>query len=115
MNETKKADGKAHRKIKEQQTITNPDAVSIVFHEKKGEILSHLVKKEMTIIDLKHATDMNPGTVKMNPGTVKRHLTDLLDHDLVFISREQVNEFSIVMKYYRASAKTFEFNITWPE
>jgi len=108
LNETKKADGKAHRKIKEQQTITNPDAVSIVFHEKKGEILSHLVKKEMTIIDLKHATDMNPGTVK-------RHLTDLLDHDLVFISREQVNEFSIVMKYYRASAKTFEFNITWPE
>jgi len=107
LNESKKAEGKTPQKIKEELMITNPEAVSIVFHEKKGEILSLLIEKEMTIIDLKHATDMNPGTVK-------RHLTDLLEYDLVFISREKVNEFSIVMKYYRASAKSFVFNITWP-
>lgn len=88
--------------------ITNPEAVSIIFHEKKGEILKHLIYREMTLIDLKHATDLNPGTVK-------GHLTDLLEHDLVFISRESVNEFKIVMKYYRASAKSFIFNIVWPK
>ena len=93
--------------IADHMLITNPATVPILFHPKKEEILRLLIKKEMTIIELKHATGLNPGTVK-------RHLTDLLNHKLVFISHEKVNEFSIVMKYYRASAKEFKFDIIWP-
>ncbi|MCK5141202.1 MAG: winged helix-turn-helix transcriptional regulator [Candidatus Heimdallarchaeota archaeon] len=91
---------------REEITLTNPCAVPIVFHEKKGQILKLLVEKEMTIIDLKHATGMNPGTIK-------RHLDDLLEYDLIRISKEQLSEYSIMMKYYRAVAIKFNFNITW--
>ena len=92
--------------IKEEIILTDPVAVSVVFHEKKSRILKLLVKKEMTIIDLKHATGMNTGTIK-------RHLDDLLRCNLIYISKEQLSEYSIVMKYYRAVAKKFNFNITW--
>ncbi len=108
MNETEKIVGKEIAFLREEMLITNPDTVPILFHPKKEEILKLLINREMTIIDLKHATGMNPGTVK-------RHLTDLLENQLVFISREKVNEFSIVMKYYRASAKSFQISIKWPQ
>lgn len=91
---------------KEEIILTDPCAVPIVFHEKKGQILKLLIKKEMTIIDLKHATGMNPGTIK-------RHLDDLLLYEIIHISKEQLSEYSIMMKYYRAVAKKFSFNITW--
>lgn len=92
--------------IKDIITISNPSAVPIVFHEKKGAILKLLIEKEMTIIDLKHVTGMNPGTIK-------RHLNDLLEYGLIQISRTQISEHSIVMKYYRAVAKEIEFDIKW--
>ena len=92
--------------INEELVIIDPSAVSIIYHEKKSQILKLLVDKEMTIIDLKHATGMNPGTIK-------RHLNDLLKHKLIRISKEQLSEYSIVMKYYRAVAKRFRFNIEW--
>ena len=91
----------------EELTLTDPCAVPIVFHEKKGQILKLLIEKEMTIIDLKHATGMNPGTVK-------RHLDDLLQYDLILIAKEQLSEYSIMMKFYRAKAKKISFNINWP-
>ena len=93
--------------VKENIKITDPAVIPIIFHEKKSLILQLLIKKEMTIIDLKKAT-------KMNPGTVKRHINDLLKYNLVFVSRTVKNEFSIKMKYYSASAKTFNFEIAWP-
>ncbi len=106
----KKVSQKDKRKEKlqprEEITLTDPCAVPIVFHEKKGQILKLLIKKEMTIIDLKHATGMNPGTIK-------RHLDDLLLYEIIHISKEQLSEYSIMMKYYRAVAKKFSFNITW--
>ncbi len=92
--------------LREEITLTDPCAVPIIFHEKKGQILKLLIKKEMTIIDLKHATGMNPGTIK-------RHLDDLLLYKIISISKEQLSEYSIMMKYYRAVAKKFNFNITW--
>ena len=95
-------------KIKEEATITNPSAVPIVFHEKKGMLLKLLVEKEMTIIDLKKETGLNPGTIK-------RHLEDLLQHGLIFITKEQINEYGIVMKFYRATAKKLIFKLTWPK
>ena len=93
--------------IKEKFTISNPSAIPIIFHEKKGMILKLLIEKEMTIIDLKHETGLNPGTIK-------RHIDDLLQYDLVFISKTQISEQSVVMKFYRAKAKEFNFNIKWP-
>lgn len=93
--------------IKEELTISNPLAIPIIFHEKKGMILKLLIEKEMTIIDLKHETGLNPGTIK-------RHIDDLLHHDLVFISRTKISDQSVVMKFYRAAAKKFLFNIKWP-
>lgn len=93
-------------KIKDVITIKDPSAVPVVFHEKKSIILKLLVDKEMTIIDLKHATGMNPGTIK-------RHLNDLLNHGLILISRTQISEHSIVMKFYRAVAKEIRFDIEW--
>ena len=93
--------------IKEEIDVTDPDVIPIIFHKKKSFILQLLIKEEMTIIDLKKA-------IKMNPGTIKRHINDLLKYNLVFVSRTEKNEFSIIMKYYRASAKTFNFEISWP-
>ena len=90
----------------EELILSDPSAVAIVFHEKKGMILKLLIEKEMTIIELKHATGLNPGTIK-------RHLDDLLKCNLIKISKEQLCEYSIVMKFYRAVAKKFTFDITW--
>lgn len=107
MNKTENNQEGKIASIQDEMLITDPEAVPVLFHPKKKEILTFLISKNMTIIDLKHATGLNPGTIK-------RHLTDLLNHNLVFISHEKVNEFSIVMKYYRASAKTFQVKIEWP-
>ena len=109
VNKMSQKDKRKEEKLqpREEITLTDPSAVAIVFHEKKGQILKLLIKKEMTIIDLKHATGMNPGTVK-------RHLDDLLQHDLILISKEQLSEYSIMMKFYRAVAKKFLFKIEWP-
>ncbi|MFW9924266.1 MAG: ArsR family transcriptional regulator [Candidatus Thorarchaeota archaeon] len=107
MSINEKSGKNVEQSIKDEIQLTNPEAIPIIFHPKKEEILKLLISKEMTIIDISHATGMNPGTVK-------RHLDDLLQYDLVFISREKINEFGIMMKYYRASAKSFKFNIKWP-
>ncbi|MCG3220025.1 MAG: ArsR family transcriptional regulator [Candidatus Heimdallarchaeota archaeon] len=101
----KRASDEPH--IKEIITITDPSAVPTVFHKKKSTILKLLIEKEMTIIGLKHATGMNPGTIK-------RHLNDLLEYGLIFISKTQISEHSIVMKFYRAIAKEIKFDIKWP-
>ena len=87
--------------------IENPAVVPIIFHEKKSQLLKILLEKEMTIMDLKNET-------KMNPGTIKRHLDDLLKYNLIFISRSETNEYGMVMKYYRAVAKTYKISLSWP-
>jgi len=93
--------------IKLEKKITDPNAVPILFHEKKQLILKLLIEKEMTIIDIKNA-------IKMNPGTIKRHIKDLVENKLVKQSRIETNKYGIKMKYYRATAKRFIFNIEWP-
>jgi len=98
---------RSNQTIQDELQLDNPEVIPVIYHKKKGEILKLLIEKEITIIELSHATGMNPGTVK-------RHLTDLQKYNLVFISRERVNEFSIVMKYYRASARNYLFNFKWP-
>ncbi|MCE7743344.1 MAG: ArsR family transcriptional regulator [Candidatus Heimdallarchaeota archaeon] len=93
--------------IKDEIIVSNPSAVPVIFHEKKSQILKCLINKEMTIIDLKHKTGLNPGTIK-------RHIDDLLEVKLIYISREQLSEYGMVMKYYRAVSKSYKFLIEWP-
>lgn len=90
-----------------EKNITSPEAVPILFHEKKQEILKELVKKEMTIIDIKNKIDMNPGTIK-------RHLEDLVKVGLVIQTRTEKNIYGVNMKYYRATAREFIINLKWP-
>ncbi len=96
-----------NEQIIEELLITDPTVVPILFHEKKAMILKLLIKKEMTIIDIKNTTGLNPGTIK-------RHLNDLLKYNLVFIAKKEINDYSIIMKFYRAKAKSYRFEITWP-
>lgn len=94
--------------LRTEKIITDPSAVPVLFHEKKQQILQLIIEKEMNIIDLNHAT-------QMNPGTIKRHLNDLVEKGLVEQSRVETNIYSIKMKFYRATAKQFIVNLKWPD
>jgi DNA-binding MarR family transcriptional regulator len=94
--------------IPDQKESSNPEIVPILFHPKKQQILAELIKQEMTIVDLKNK-------LMINPGTVKRHLDDLIKVGLVVESRTIQNQFKMVMKFYRATAKQFECHFVWPE
>ncbi|MFX0133968.1 MAG: winged helix-turn-helix domain-containing protein [Candidatus Hodarchaeota archaeon] len=93
--------------IENEMLITDPTTVPILFHDKKQMILKLLIEKEMTIIDLKKET-------RLNPGTIKRHLNDLIDKNLVIQSSTAKSEYGIMMKYYRATASQFIFKLIWP-
>ena len=93
--------------IENEMLITDPTTVPILFHDKKQMILKLLIEKEMTIIDLKNST-------KMNPGTIKRHLNDLIEKNLVIQLRTAKSEHGIMMKYYRATANQFIVKLIWP-
>ena len=88
-----------------EKLITDHEVVPILFHPQKQKILEFLLEKEMTIIDLKKATNLNPGTIK-------RHLTDLVKKGLAKQARTEINKYSITMKYYRATAKQFIIKIS---
>lgn len=104
-NKEDKSENKS--KILEKKTLNDPRTVPILFHEKKQLILLLLRDREYNIMELKQKT-------KMNPGTIKRHLNDLIAKDLVFLSRKEKNDYGIVLKYYRVTAKSFEITIKWP-
>ena len=96
--------------IEDVKTFSDSDILQILAHEKNQVLLKLLIEQEMTIIDLKHATNLNPGTVK-------RHLNKLIEKGLIFQSRIETNKYGIRMKFYRATAKQFEINIKyrWPD
>ena len=94
-------------KIKDNIVITDPETVPIIFHKQKNEILKHLIKKDLTIANLKQLTELNPGTIK-------RHIDDLESKGLIFLSQQHQNRFGFNMKFYRAVAKEFIINIKFP-
>ena len=94
--------------IEKTKKISDPSAVSILFHEKKQELLKLLIENDLNIREMENLT-------KLNPGTIKRHLDDLLEKNLVFQSQTIKNEYGFTLKYYRAVAKKFIVNIEWPE
>ena len=94
--------------IKEEIQIQDPSVVSILFHDKKQEILRLLILEELTIIEISKKLG------DLNPVTVKRHLTDLENAHLIYLSREERNEFGINMKIYRAVAKKYHVNLSFP-
>ncbi len=90
--------------------FSDPEYLPIFDHEKNKLLLKLLIDRELTIIDLKNETGLNPGTIK-------RHLDKLIEKELIFQSRIETNKYGIKMKFYRATAKRFEININyyWPE
>ena len=94
--------------MEESISISDPAKVVVILHEKKLIILEHLIKKAMTIQDLRKITGMNPGTIK-------RHLKDLLANGLVKVARTIKNDYNITMTYYRAMAKEFNISIHIPK
>ena len=93
--------------IDREKVITDTNTLPVLFHEKKQVLLKILIDQEMNIIDLKNITGLNPGTIK-------RHLTDLLEKELIRIVRTKQNTYGVTMKFYRATAKQFVVNIQWP-
>jgi len=93
--------------IDREKVITDANTLPVLFHEKKQTLLKILIDQEMNIIDLKNITGLNPGTIK-------RHLTDLLEKELIRIVRTEQNIYGVTMKFYRATAKQFVVNIRWP-
>ncbi|MFX0171845.1 MAG: ArsR family transcriptional regulator [Candidatus Hodarchaeota archaeon] len=93
--------------IPETKVISDPSAVPILFHKKKQIILNLLLEKELTIMDLKEETNLNPGTIK-------RYLDDLVSKNLAFLTRKVQNEYGFFLKYYRATAKSFIVHLEWP-
>ena len=96
------------QKIKEEMQIHEYAVVSVLFHGQKSEILKLLINEELTIIEISKKLG------GLNPGTVKRHLTDIENAQLIVLSKEVRNEFGINMKYYRAVAKNFRVNLSFP-
>ena len=96
------------REIKEEMQIRDHSVVSVLFHTQKSAILKLLIDEELTIIEISKKLE------DLNPGTVKRHLTDLENAHLIYLSKEVRNEFGINMKYYRAVAKSFNVNLSFP-
>ncbi|MCY3410701.1 MAG: winged helix-turn-helix transcriptional regulator [Candidatus Heimdallarchaeota archaeon] len=96
-------------KIVDIKVISDYEAVSHLYHQKKQLILKLLIEKEMNIISIKKATGMNPGTIK-------RHLDDLIKKNLVALSSTKDNNYGQKEKYYRATGKEFsiEVNFKWP-
>jgi DNA-binding transcriptional ArsR family regulator len=92
----------------DQLVITDPSVVPILFHEEKQRVLGMLIQAEHTIQELSTS-------LKINPGTIKRHITDLTDCYLVVQTRTEINEYGIKLKYYRATAKRFIVNLSWPK
>ena len=93
--------------IEEERVISDPSAVSVLFHDKKQEILKLLINSDLNIREIENKTGLNPGTIK-------RHLDDLLEKDLVFQSQTIKNEYGFTLKYYRATAKNFKVELKWP-
>lgn len=90
-----------------EKKISDPDVVSVLFHEKKQMILRILIHEEKNIMDLKKE-------LKMNPGTIKRHLDDLRGKKLVTEPRIVINKYGIKEKYYHTTAKRFIVHLEWP-
>lgn len=99
--------GFRHSKIPERKEFSNPTVITVIGHEKKARILRLLVEEDLTIMDLKKLT-------KINPGTIKRHIEDLVEAKLVFQSQILQNEYGFKLKYYRATARKFVFHLEWP-
>ncbi|MHA1776580.1 MAG: ArsR/SmtB family transcription factor [Promethearchaeota archaeon] len=89
------------------KVFTNPDVVKILYHKKRQSILKALIEKECTIYDLKIQ-------LNLNPGEISRHIKHLIKAGLVVKVKKETNDLGMTLKYYRATAHTFEIKLKWP-
>ncbi|MCF2139465.1 MAG: ArsR family transcriptional regulator [Candidatus Lokiarchaeota archaeon] len=92
---------------KEEIIFNDLEIVGQLNHKKKLILLNLIQSESKTIMDLSRKTDMNPGTVK-------RHLSDLIEAQLVTIAKEEFNNRRILLKYYITVAKKMIFHYEWP-
>lgn len=95
-------------------TISDPAVVPILYHEQRQDILRILIHGEKTIQELSQMLQWGKNKPRANPGTIKRHLDEMVNAGLIYISRTRVNEYGIKMKYYRAIAKKYVVKMSWP-
>lgn len=92
---------------KEFVIIDNPKTILMINNAKKRVTLELLLNQEKTIMQLSRETGWNPGTIK-------RHISDLINGNLIVVSRITFNEHRTKSTYYRALAKKFVFQFKWP-
>lgn len=91
----------------EEMVISDPNVVPILYHPEKQQILQILMKHEKTLRELSDE-------LQMNPGTVKRHLNDLEDRNLIYLSNSIQNSYGIWQKYYQTTARRFVVHLEFP-
>jgi DNA-binding transcriptional ArsR family regulator len=91
----------------EEIVIQDPDVVPVLYHPEKQQILRILMKQEKTLRELSDE-------LQMNPGTVKRHLNDLEERKLIFLSNSIQNSYGIWQKYYQTTAQRFVVHLEFP-
>lgn len=99
----------ASSQIRDVIVMTDPNAAMVLFSKKSPAIhliLDSLVHEEKTIYGLKVS-------LHLNPGGIKRHIDELLAHGFITQVRETRNDLGMTLKYYRATAKRFEFRFEW--
>jgi predicted ArsR family transcriptional regulator len=89
------------QKIEDIRIISDPNEILVVLHDQKMRILLELQKSMKNIQDLVETT-------KLNPGTIKRHLDELIKYGFVFVAEIRKNDYKMTMKYYQATARSFE-------
>lgn len=94
-------DSQKNKKIEDIRIIANPNEILVVLHDQKMRILIELQKSMKNIQDLVDSTGLNPGTIK-------RHLDELINYGFVFVADIKKNDYKMTMKYYQATAKSFE-------
>lgn len=94
--------------LKAESVIKKPEQILQIMHEKKQLILLQLFNHALTIQELKQKTGLNPGTIK-------RYLDQLMKEELVFVEYSKRNEYNILMKFYRTTAKKFRINMLLPD
>ncbi|WP_457557142.1 ArsR family transcriptional regulator [Candidatus Harpocratesius sp.] len=93
---------------KEEIIFNDLEIVGQLNHKKKNNLLNLIRLEPKTIMELSRKTELNPGTVK-------RHLSDLIEAQLVTIAKEEFNNRRILLKYYITVAKKMVFHYEWPK
>ena len=93
--------------IKEYLVVEDPAAIKLLFVPKFADLLKLIGTGEMSVSDIAHAMDINPGSAYYR-------LKMLEKHGLAKLVREEIQG-GVVKKYYRKAAANITINAGSPE